>query len=298
MKVYISDKTVASQEKEIIQELLLSSDDRASMVLPILDGFVLGGPNGQHPCIVTPPARMSLASAKSATYGHNIFTLPVARAIAAQLAQVVAFCHSQGVVHGDLHTGNILLRFAAGDEIHTLSRSAFYERFGEPLEERVERVDAGSGGPPPALDHGVPTHGVVEAWLGCRPQEVTLAESVIYLADFGESCIAAGPGAQVRAYCHAPPRVTPPEAHFSTGELGLPADIWALACVIWEVFDGSGSLFGSEFFQGDDELRRDWVHVLGRLPDEWWDAWDEDYRRNLFREDGTVREDRRDFFFF
>lgn len=261
------------------------------MILPILDEFVHDGPNGQHPCIVTPPVRMSLASAKSATDGYNIFPLPVARAIVAQLAQVIAFCHAQSVVHGDLHTGNILLRFPVGDDVHTLSRSAFYECFGEPWQVPVERIDGGE-----VLDRGVPTHGIAAARLGCRPQDLTLSESAIFLADFGESYVAAGPGAQTRTYCDAPLRVTPPEAHFATEELGFPADVWALACVIWEVFSGSGWLFGSPFFQDDDRLRRDWVHVLGRLPDAWWDAWDGDYRRNLFTEDGVVRNDRRDYF--
>lgn len=220
VKVCISNKTITSQEKEVVRKLLHSNDGRASMILPILDEFVHDGPNGQHPCIVTPPARMSLASAKSATNGYNIFPLPVARAIVAQLAQAIAFCHAQGVVHGDLHTGNVLLRFAAGDDIHTLSRSAFYKRFGEPWQVPVERVDGGD-----ALDRSVPTHGIAAAWLGCRPQELTLAESAIFLADFGESYVAAGPGAETRTYCHAPLRVTPPEAHFATGELGFPADV-------------------------------------------------------------------------
>lgn len=155
----------------------------------------------------------------------------------------------------------------------------------------MDRIDGSD-----VLDRSAPTHGIAAAWLGCRPQELTLAESAIFLADFGESYMAAGPGAETRTYCHAPLRVTPPEAHFATGKLGFPADEWALACVIWEVFSGSGWLFGSPFFQDDDKLRRDWVHVLGRLPDEWWDAWDGDYRRNLFTEDGVVRDDRRDYF--
>lgn len=289
VKVCISDSTITSQENEINQRLLHSDDDRASMIFPILDEFVLDGPNGQHPCIVTPPARMSIAAAKSATNGYNIFPLPTARSIAAQLAQVVAFCHEQGVVHGDLHTGNVLLPFAPDDNIHTLSQSAFYERFGEPYQEPVERID-GKG-----VSVGVPTHGVAPAFLGCRPQEVTLSESAILLTDFGESYMPSAPGSQ-RTYCHAPLRVTPPEAHFATGELGFPADIWALACVIWEVVGGSGSLFGSAFFPSDDTLRQDWVHVLGRLPGEWWDVWDGDFRRDLFTDDGFVRDDRRDHF--
>lgn len=289
VKVCISDSTITSQENEINQRLLHSDDHRASMILPILDEFVLDGPNGQHSCIVTPPVRMSIAASKSATHGYNIFPLPTARAIAAQLAQVVAFCHAQGVVHGDLHTGNILLRFAPDDNIHALSQPALYERFGEPYLEPVKRIDGDD------LSVGVPTHGVPPAWLGCRPQEITLAESAILLTDFGESYMPYTSGLK-RTYCHAPLRATPPEAHFSTGELDFPADIWALACVIWEVVGGSGSLFGSGFFPSDDTLRQDWVHVLGRLPGEWWDAWDGEFRRNLFTEDGAVRDDRRDHF--
>lgn len=259
------------------------------MILPILNEFVLNGPNGQHSCIVTTPARMSIAASKSATNGYNIFPLPTARAIAAQRAQVVAFCHAQGVVHGDLHTGNVLLRFAAADDIHTISQSAFYERFGEPYQEPVKRIDGGD------ISIGVPAHGVMPAFLGCRPQEVALSESAILLTDFGESYVPSASGSQ-RTHCHAPLRVTPPEAHFATGELGFPADIWALACVIWEVVSGSGSLFGSGFFRNNDTLRQDWVHALCRLPDEWWDVWDGEFRRNLFTEDGVVRYDRRDHF--
>ncbi|KAK7710315.1 hypothetical protein SLS64_005900 [Diaporthe eres] len=289
VKICISDKTITSHENEIVHRLLDSDDKRASMILPTLDEFVLDGPNGQHPCIVSPPARMSIAASKSSTHGHNIFPLPSARAIAAQLAQAVAFCHAQGVVHGDLHTGNVLLRFAPEDNIHALSQPAFCERFGEPYQEPVTRIDGGG------IGDGVPTHGVAPAFLGCRPQEVTLAESAILLTDFGESYMPSAPGPQ-RTYCHAPLRVTPPEAHFATGELGFPADIWALACVIWEVVGGSGSLFGSGFFPSNDTLRQDWVHVLGRLPDEWWDAWDGEFRRDLFTEDGAVRDDRPNYF--
>lgn len=293
VKICISDNTATSQEKQIIQKLLHADDKRASMILPILDEFVLDGPNGRHPCLVTPPARMSIAAAKAATHGHNIFPIPTARAIAAQLAQAVAFCHAQGVVHGDLHAGNILLRFAAGDDTHALSRTALYERFGEPYQEPVERIDGGGDGEEAGA--GVPTHGVLPAWLGCRPEEVTPSESAILLADFGESYVPSSSGPQ-RTYCNAPLHVRPPEARFAKGELGFPADVWALACVIWEVFGGGGSLFGCAFFPSGDKLCQEWVHVLGRLPDGWWGAWDGEFRRNLFTDDGLPRPDRQDHF--
>ncbi|KAG6354609.1 hypothetical protein INS49_004627 [Diaporthe citri] len=185
------------RDRDAAAQLLHSDDDRASMILPILDEFVLDGPNGQHSCIVTPPARMSIAASKSGEHNHNIFPIPTARAVAAQLAQAVAFCHAQGVVHGDLHTGNVLLRFAPADDIHALSQSAFYERFGARCQEPVKPIDG-------------------------------------------------------------------------------------------EGVGGSGSLFGPGFFPSDDNLRKGWVHAIGRLPDEWWEF--------LFTEDGLVRDDRRDHF--
>lgn len=293
VKVCISDNTATSQEKEITQKLLRADDKRASMILPILDEFALDGPNGRHPCIVTPPARMSIAAAKSASHGHNIFPLPTARAIAAQMVHAVAFCHAQGVVHGDLHAGNVLLRFADGDDIHALSRTAFYERFGEPYMEQVQRIGGECEGEEASA--GVPTHGVVPAWLGCRPEEVTPPESAILLADFGESYVPSASAPQ-RTYCNAPLHVRPPEARFATGELAFPADVWALACVIWEVFGGGGSLFGSAFFPSGDKLCQEWVHVLGRLPGGWWGAWDGEFRRGLFTDDGSPRHDRKDHF--
>lgn len=38
------------------------------------------------------------------------------------------------------------------------------------------------------------------------------------------------------------------------------------------------------------------MHALGKLPDDWWDAWDGEFRRDLFKENGSIRSDRRDHF--
>lgn len=69
-----------------------------AIIPPVLDEFILNGPNGNHRCLVTVPAMMSLAVAKDASC-TRLFQLPVARAIAAQLIQAVAFLHSRGIVH-------------------------------------------------------------------------------------------------------------------------------------------------------------------------------------------------------
>lgn len=68
------------------------------IIRPILDEFAIEGPNGEHQCFVTAPASISLSGAREASY-ERLFQLPVARAIVAQLVQVVAFLHTHGIVH-------------------------------------------------------------------------------------------------------------------------------------------------------------------------------------------------------
>jgi serine/threonine-protein kinase SRPK3 len=96
-----------SRESKILHQLDLA--DMANEAHPgkaiinlILDEFILNGPNGKHRCFVTVPARMSLAVAKDASC-IRLFQLSVARAIAAQLIQAVAFLHSRGIVHAGGH---------------------------------------------------------------------------------------------------------------------------------------------------------------------------------------------------
>jgi serine/threonine protein kinase len=92
-----------SWESDILHQLDVADSGNCAhpgqaIISPILDEFVLSGPNGKHQCFVTVPARMTLAEAQDASY-IRLFELPVARAIAAQLVQSVAFLHSRGVVH-------------------------------------------------------------------------------------------------------------------------------------------------------------------------------------------------------
>lgn len=91
------------QESKILQLLgLAATKDKVhpgeAIISPVLDEFFLHGPNGKHRCFVTVPAMMSLAEAKDASY-TRLFRLPVAKAIATQIVQAVAFLHDQGIVH-------------------------------------------------------------------------------------------------------------------------------------------------------------------------------------------------------
>ena len=77
---------------------ILEGNPGQIVVPPVLGEFDLDGPNGNHRCLVTAPARMSLADAKDASV-PRLFQPSVARAIVAQLVQAVAFLHSRGIVH-------------------------------------------------------------------------------------------------------------------------------------------------------------------------------------------------------
>jgi serine/threonine-protein kinase SRPK3 len=74
-----------------------------AIIPEVLDEFEVEGPEiegsrRKHHCLVTEPARMSLAEAREVS-DRRLFQPPVAHIIAAQLVQAVAFLHSRGIVH-------------------------------------------------------------------------------------------------------------------------------------------------------------------------------------------------------
>ncbi|KAB8225336.1 hypothetical protein BDV33DRAFT_198715 [Aspergillus novoparasiticus] len=133
-------------------------DPGCSMILIIQDPFEIQGPNGCHKCYVAPPAQSI-----------------------AELALAVAYIHVQGIVHGDIHLGNALIRLPTSFD--RLSVEQLYQKFGEPYPEAVMRLD---GKPLPA---SIPARGTVPVWLGKKANEFTLAETHLLLSDFGEAAL-------------------------------------------------------------------------------------------------------------
>lgn len=116
------------------------------------------------------------------------------------------------------------------------------------------------------LDHGVPPEVVVFVWLGLGSDEITLSDSCILLTHFGE---AYDPLVTKRFNARTPPLLAPPESLFAEPDtdeppLSFSADIWTLACTVWEFFD-SNALF--EAFPATPELLIcEHVETLGKLP--------------------------------
>ncbi|KZF24079.1 kinase-like protein [Xylona heveae TC161] len=243
-----------------------------SVIPHILGEFSLDGPNGKHQCLVTVPARMNINEAKDASR-FRLFQLPVARAIIAQLVQGVAFLHSQGIAHADLHLGNILLRLPAS--IQRLSPAQFYEKYGQPSHEPVVRFDNQT------LPQGVPTHGIMPVWLGDGSENISLSEAEIFLTDYGESFM---PSMTPRYYSNTPDLLVPPEVYFLRQKpLSFSADIWALAIIMWSIM-GQKEIFEAHLPYADWMIKEH-VETLGKLPREWWSTWEA--RLKWFNEDGV-----------
>ncbi|KAF4977314.1 hypothetical protein FZEAL_6137 [Fusarium zealandicum] len=263
-------------EFKVMQLLSTSSMEGKSLFRPVQDRFEITGPNGTHLCLVNDPEMMTLKDAKEPSIS-GFFQLPVARALAAQAVQAVDHLHRNGVVHGDLHVGNVLLPLP--ELVGHLTPSQIYQQYGEPWKIPITRLDC------EPLSDNVPQEAVMPIWLGKPSEDVKMNEARIILHDFGESYM---PSVETRRHSNAPLSYRPPEGHFpNCGEpFSYSTDIWSLGCLIWEIL-GQCPIFNS-FFASADRVLDDHVNLLGKLPPDWWSIWEA--RDQYWLEDGdTIR---------
>ncbi|OJD25101.1 serine/threonine protein kinase [Blastomyces percursus] len=220
LKISTAESVERTHEMQILSRLARAKSGLPGMAIVqnLLDSFKFSGPNGTHRCLVMDATRIDLHEAKEAAY-HRLLRLPAARAIASQLILGLQFIHSQGIVHGDLHLANIHLRLPL--DMQDKTREQLYARTGEPAKERVVRKD---GDP---LDPGVPSEVIVPIWLGLSSDEISLADSAIMIADFGE---AFEPQVTRQFAAHTPLLLAPPESRFAEPEksdepLSFPGDV-------------------------------------------------------------------------
>ncbi|CZR46785.1 uncharacterized protein FPRO_12236 [Fusarium proliferatum ET1] len=256
--------TADADEDEVnILSRLAMADMDETMIPRVLDSFVVEGPNGSHPCLVTTPARCSLIDTKDSSES-GLFQLDVARSLAVQVIKAVAHVHSRGYAHGDLHLGNLLLRLPAS--LNNLTIDQLYAKFGAPKLEPIVRLD-GSAEPLPT---GVPSHAVLPVWLGLPSDDLSLYDAKLLLSDFG---VAFRPADKTKFESNAPLVVRPPESYFEpTKPLTFESDIWSLSCLIFELFAHRSLIDG--IIAPQDDITAQQVHLQGIPPPEWWDKWD------------------------
>ncbi|KAL8758694.1 MAG: hypothetical protein Q9184_003851 [Pyrenodesmia sp. 2 TL-2023] len=273
LKIMMAADSRSSNEGQILRLLEEHRKSRPDVegglfVSKLLHEFTIDGPNGRHTCLVSEPLGCSVSESKEGGDGW-LFPLHVARAIAARIVMGLNFVHDAGIVHGDLHTGNIFFRIS---DLNELSADELYQQLQPPKRQAIERVDGGE------LDDTVPPYAVVPLWVGKGCEDVT--DTNLVVADFGEAYVAKEKPPRT---LNTPILLCPPETLLKIGPIGMPADIWTLACTIFEIL-GESTLFEG-FLPDADTTMREVVSALGKPPKTLWTTWDG--RHEYFHEDGS-----------
>lgn len=120
VKVKKAEESTENSELSILRFLNQkgSSDRRSLHVIALLDSFEQQGPNGKHLCLVSEALGPSIATVLEWTPSYqsldrdgkncNRFPLWICKRILKQVLLGIAYLHAHGVVHGDIHTGNVL----------------------------------------------------------------------------------------------------------------------------------------------------------------------------------------------
>ncbi|KAL3441470.1 kinase-like domain-containing protein [Aspergillus insuetus] len=216
-----------------------------------LDGYValkIQGPNGTHTCYTVAPAQCNL---REISYSR-MFPLGVARALSYGVALAVAYIHSEGYVHGDIHLNNVLARLPT--KAYDLFVEDLYKAFGNPETVTVTRVD---GKPLPS---SVPSNAVRPLFLGKYAEKFLISGARPLLSDFGE---AFAPESETRLGrdSHTPATDSP---------LSYPANIWSLATAICEIM-GMKVIFTNEYAD-EEEVQVAFLSMIRQMlvyrPDE------------------------------
>ncbi|PQE21276.1 CMGC SRPK kinase protein [Rutstroemia sp. NJR-2017a WRK4] len=244
------------------------------LVPVLLDEFEIQSPNGKHTCYTMTPAQCNFREISFS----RLFPLEVARALSYGLVKTVAYIHSQGFVHGDIHLNNVLIKLPSNFD--NLSIQQLYQEYGEPETVPVTRCD----GEP--LPPNVPAKAVVPLFLGKYAENFSLLDAQLLLGDFGETFSPASE-THLGRDSHTPLPFRASEAKFEPQALlSYPSDIWSLATAIWEII-GMKAVFSTDFVS-EDEIVAQHVDVLGSMPSEWWRYWKG--RRLFFDEQGNPTE--------
>lgn len=143
-------------------------------------------------------------------------------------------------------------------------------KFGEPSQIPTRRLDDGPLGP------GVPSYSIFPADIVIPADQIKYSQ--IKISDFGEAFF---PNSQPKTL-HTPMLLLPPENFFQE-KLGPPADVWTLACTLYEIL-GERPLFEA-FIPNKDDTIAEMISTLGILPSRWWKQWEK--RPKYFLEDGS-----------
>ncbi|KAH6632835.1 kinase-like domain-containing protein [Chaetomium tenue] len=256
-------------------------------VVGLRDSFDVRGPNGRHACLVMDPMGPHISTLlnrpefKDQTFDpldpldplvrQPRFPKALTHRILRDILLGLRTLHQHGIVHSDLHPGNVLatippLGEPLGHDPSVLQKLQQLPSEGHTLVRRDGKIDLWA---PSYLLEAAPLEDLVTFEL----------DPVVKLADLGASFLERHPPASVVT----PVALRSPEFILRNAQvpLGKGIDIWAFGCLVFELVTGRNLFVGLEGLDGheasdegiNDEHLIQLSEVLGPLPAELASHW-------------------------
>ncbi|OAA65389.1 Protein kinase-like domain protein [Niveomyces insectorum RCEF 264] len=238
-------------------------------------------PTGRRNIAMGPQAELMLYKSpicQDGDWWKRRFPIAWARRMLRDVLSGIHFLHTNGVVHGDLHLGNVLL---TAKQLDVTSTAAETLKQNPAEGQAVRRLDD-------RTDLWAPAY--------ILPSKVLLdqvsfgLDPLVKLSDLGQAFWESHPSSSLST----PPQLQAPEALLG-GRLGRGVDLWSFGCLVFELITGQ-SLFRINQLEGNrfDEEFND-QHLLEaldvtqqRLPSHLWAQWKRS--GSYFGADGKRRE--------
>ncbi|PPQ96570.1 hypothetical protein CVT26_006299 [Gymnopilus dilepis] len=264
LKVIVARESFSTSELAICRHLAHKAEavPGADFIAEMIDHFEVEGPNGRHLCLVMELLGPSL----ELLLNHKKPPFDVCARMITQISRAVAYLHFRGVVHGDLHPGNILLKIP-GSESWLEQDLDLY--FGPPLTFEIQRED----NEPLTVDDSIHLPAfTVQAFNRKTLLTHCLANPInIKIIDFGKSFFNIG---EAKSRELGIPRYYAAPEVLLKEPVNSAMDVWALAALQHMTYCRLRPLFGSEYEQDIDSMLGAIVYHLGKFPDKWWLKWD------------------------
>ncbi|KAI5921801.1 kinase-like domain-containing protein [Camillea tinctor] len=221
-------------------------------VIKLLDDFVHKGPSGLHVCLVFPPLGRHVENVLSDFDEKNPAPYSLCRRISIQALKSLDYLHQQDIMHGDVHTGNLVFTLTYDinndSEADIKAKNTRGNELNDPDDPFTldDRIEISADGP---------------------------TDANIMLVDLGASTSPANAASRKFAY---PIPYRAPEVVMEAAPVTCKADIWALGCVIYRIVTGL-PLFAPEYWGSIDETNLDhicsFIESLGPMPDSLRTGW-------------------------
>lgn len=305
LKIIVAEASTNAFELDVVYRIkenrTIGAFPGNEYVMEIFDEFLLEGPNGVHLCIVSELLGPSIQQPDlEEIFPEDCFPIGMAKKMCVQIVRGLAHLHRCKVVHGgmftnlslsriciviarpiprlsDLHPSNMLLRIPG---IENWTRQDIETYFGQPrkLPIRDSNWNIISSTTPNVPEYVVGGADGFELLKLCLSSTDTIH---IKICDFGESYLS--DGAPKTTAPNMPRVFAAPEAIFFQEPVTPAVDVWALAVLMHLLLSGGGLLFAS-YHDITKEVVREMVSTLGKLPDRFWNKWEE--RMEYFDDEG------------